>query len=148
MTILTCLDTSSGAQRVLDQGKLLADRFQANLSLLHVIEPVATYVPIGASMDVIATTPPSVDPDLTEVATQRLEKLAQPLRADGCTVTCEAVLGMAVDEIVERAKTLRADYIVLGSHGHGAIFHLFSGSVVNGVLKHSPVPVLVVPVRD
>lgn len=148
MTILACLDTSSGAQRVLDQGKLLADRFSASLSLLHVIEPVATYVPVGASMDVIATTPLDIDPDLTQVATQRLEKLAGPLRTGGCDVSCEAVLGMAVDEIVERAKTLHADYIVLGSHGHGAIFHLFSGSVVNGVLKHSPVPVLVVPVKD
>jgi len=148
MTILACLDTSSGAQRVLDQGKLLAERFNASLSLLHVIEPVATYVPVGASMDVIATTPLDIDPDLTQVATQRLEKLAGPLRAGGRDVSCQAVLGMAVDEIVERAKTLHADYIILGSHGHGAIFHLFSGSVVNGVLKHSPVPVLVVPVKD
>lgn len=148
MTILACLDTSSGAQRVLDQGKLLAERFNASLSLLHVIEPVATYVPVGASMDVIATTPLDIDPDLTQVATQRLEKLAGPLRASGRDVSCQAVLGMAVDEIVERAKTLHADYIILGSHGHGAIFHLFSGSVVNGVLKHSPVPVLVVPVKD
>jgi nucleotide-binding universal stress UspA family protein len=55
---------------------------------------------------------------------------------------------MAVDEIIERSRTLHADYVVLGSHGHGALFHLFSGSVVNGVLKRSPVPVIVVPVRD
>jgi nucleotide-binding universal stress UspA family protein len=55
---------------------------------------------------------------------------------------------MAVDEIVERARTLGVRMIVLGSHGHGALFHLFSGSVVTGVLERSPAPVLVVPVRD
>ena len=36
----------------------------------------------------------------------------------------------------------------MGSHGHGAVYHLFTGSVVTGVLKHTGCPVLVVPLRD
>jgi nucleotide-binding universal stress UspA family protein len=37
--------------------------------------------------------------------------------------------------------------IILGSHGHGAVYQLFSGSVVTSVLHKSRVPVTVIPVH-
>lgn len=126
----------------------MASALGAKISLFHVIEPVATYVPVGASIDVISGSPPELEEDQTAVSVERLEKLAGPAKARGVDVDCDVVVGMAVDEIVERARTLGARLVVLGSHGHGALFHLFSGSVVTGVLKRSPAPVLVVPVRD
>lgn len=88
-----------------------------------------------------------MDPEQLEGAQKRLEMLAAPLRAAGLDVACEAILGLAVDEILVQAKTRAADYIVLGSHGHGALYHLFSGSVVTGILKRSECPVVVVPVH-
>lgn len=98
-------------------------------------------------MDVIATSPQPIEVEQTEGSEKRLELLAGPLRSAGIDVACEVVVGLAVDEILERAKAVPADYIVLGSHGHGALYHLFSGSVVTGVLQHSTCPVVVVPVR-
>jgi nucleotide-binding universal stress UspA family protein len=47
--------------------------------------------------------------------------------------------------VLAQAKRLKADVIVLGSHGHGAVYNLVVGSTANGVLKHAPCPVLVVP---
>ncbi len=146
-TVLVALDTSGSARPVLDQGAALARSTGGNLCLFHVIEPVASYVPVGAAMDVITTTPPVLEPEQTESARKRLEELAGSIRAAGTDVTCEVGLGMAADEILDQAKTCEAGYVVLGSHGHGALYHLFSGSVVTGVLKKSPCPVLVVPVR-
>jgi len=145
-TLLVPLDASASTAKVLNFAEGLARQLPARVVLLHVIEPVATYVPVGAAMDVIATSPPPMDAGETDGAKQRIELLAAPLRAGGIDVACEAVLGLAVDEIIEQAKTLAADFIVVGSHGHGALYHLFSGSVVTGVLKHSPCPVIVVPV--
>ena len=145
-TLLVPLDASASTAKVLNHAEGLAQALPARVVLLHVVEPVATYVPVGAAMDVIATSPPPIEEGETDGAKQRIEQLAAPLRARGIDVACEAVLGLAVDEIIEQAKTLAADYIVLGSHGHGALYHLFSGSVVTGVLKHSPCPVIVVPV--
>jgi nucleotide-binding universal stress UspA family protein len=37
--------------------------------------------------------------------------------------------------------------IVIGSHGHGALYHLFAGDVASGILKDAKCPVLVVPSR-
>ncbi|MCX6970749.1 MAG: universal stress protein [Verrucomicrobia bacterium] len=147
-TLLVPLDTSEIAPKVLLEAESLAVKLRAKkVILFHVIEPVATCVPVGAAMDMIATSPPDLDMAQTDVAKSRLEQLAAPLRAKGLEVACEALFGMPVDEILDQAKTQGADYIILGSHGHGALFHLFGGSVVTGVLKHSPCPVVVVPVR-
>ena len=88
-----------------------------------------------------------LDSEQTDVARYRLEQLAAPLRTSGLEVACEASFGLPVDEIADMAAGQGVDYIVLGSHGHGALFHLFGGSVVTGVLKQSPCPVVVVPVR-
>jgi nucleotide-binding universal stress UspA family protein len=146
-TILVPLDTSEIASKVLHEAESLAMKLKAGMVLFHVIEPVASYIPGGASMDLIATTPPELDNEQPDVARSRLEQLAAPLRTKGLDVACEATFGIPVDEILDQAKVRGANYIVLGSHGHGALFHLFGGSVVTGVLKRSVCPVVVVPVR-
>lgn len=59
------------------------------------------------------------------------------------TITTEVLKGSPEQEIVELAKTWRADLIVVGSHGRGFWGRLL-GSVSDGVVHHSPCSVLVV----
>ena len=51
--------------------------------------------------------------------------------------------GIAVDSIVDEARAWNASCIVVGTHGHGGLARAFLGSVAEGVLRKSPVPVLV-----
>ena len=53
-----------------------------------------------------------------------------------------------VEVILDEANKLNIDLIVVGSHGHGAVYHLMVGSVSQGVLHQSTCPVLVVPTHD
>lgn len=145
-TLLVPLDFSETTDTVIQQAVELAGLLPAKIILLHIVEPVATYVPVGGSMDVIAAAPPMIDMDAeTNSQAQRLEELSAPLRAKGIEVEPVWLVGMAVDDIVEQAELRKADFIVMGSHGHGALYHLFSGSVVNGVLHHTKIPVIVIP---
>lgn len=145
-TLLVPLDFSDASGHLLNEAAHVARQLSAKMILLHVVEPVATYVPVGATMDVIAAVPPLPGPG-EEMADQekRLKSLAQPLRAEGLEVEEVVLVGLAVDDILEQAAARKVDYIVLGSHGHGALYHLFSGSVVTGVLKRATCPVIVVP---
>ncbi|CAN5718468.1 hypothetical protein BH09VER1_BH09VER1_34460 [soil metagenome] len=145
-TLLVPLDFSETTNMVIQQAAELARLLPARLILLHIVEPVATYVPVGGSMDVIASAPPLIDTEAeTSSQAQRLEDLAQPLRSLSIEVETAWLVGLAVDDIVEQAELRKADFIVVGSHGHGALYHLFSGSVVNGVLQHTKIPVIVIP---
>jgi len=147
-TILVPIDFSDSTAPVLAKAVEIAGELSAKLVLLHVVEPVASYVPVGATMDVIAAVPPvSDDQETMANVGHRLSALAAPLRSTGLEVDEEVVVGLAVDDIVDQAKGSKADYIVLGSHGHGALYHLFGGSVVTGVLKRSPCPVIVIPAK-
>ena len=144
--LLVPIDFSEGTDKVIHAAEDLAGQLSAGLILFHVVEPVATYVPVGASMDVLTATPPIDTVDIKDVE-KRLEELGESSRKKGITVHVAALVGLAVDDIVAKAEAEGADYIVLGSHGHGALYHLFSGSVVTGVLRKAKCPVLIIPAR-
>jgi nucleotide-binding universal stress UspA family protein len=114
---------------------------------LHVAEPVATYAPVEATEDFVIPRPPPVDAMEDFSATNsRLRSLEEPLEAVGVEVETVTHAGpVVVDDIFEQAAKYHADYIILGSHGHGVLHHLFSKSVLTKTLKHAHCPILVVP---
>jgi nucleotide-binding universal stress UspA family protein len=59
-------------------------------------------------------------------------------------VRVRVVKGPAVRAIVRRAKSVRADVIVMGWRGHGMFRRLMAGSVSRGVVRTAPCSVLVV----
>ena len=59
--------------------------------------------------------------------------------------TAEVARGDPARSIVSAAKRVNADLIVMGTHGHGAMYNLLVGSVTKGVIKHSARPVLLIP---
>jgi nucleotide-binding universal stress UspA family protein len=69
------------------------------------------------------------------------EEIAQ----DGIKVSLHEPTGAVAEEILNQADELNADLIVMGTHGHGAMYNLLVGSATKGVLKHSTRPVLLVP---
>jgi nucleotide-binding universal stress UspA family protein len=60
-------------------------------------------------------------------------------------VSARQVDGHPSAQILDQARRLRADYIVLGSHGHNAIYDLLVGSTAHTVLQKAPCPVVIVP---
>jgi nucleotide-binding universal stress UspA family protein len=124
--------------------------------VLHVYEPlpmVAT--PVGAAM---ATS----EPDLAGAAEQVDEAAgrraldiarhgAKEAERAGLSATSETALASGTsgiaEAIVEKAVSIGASLIVLGSHGRSAIGAALLGSVSTAVLHRSSVPVLVVPAR-
>jgi nucleotide-binding universal stress UspA family protein len=145
-TVLTAIDLSPVTIKVLDGATTLAKALGARLVILHVMEPAAAYVPVGAAMDVI-TAPMPVDPPDLGALKERLELLAAPVRAKGVEVETVAAVSLPVEEILDQIRKIPADMLVLGSHGHGALSHLFSGSVVTSVLHKAEIPVTVIPVN-
>ena len=136
--ILCPIDFSDFSQRAVDHAVAIAQWYEADVTLLH----VRALVPIAPAV-------PELLPAVVLTAEDRDELLAALTRfvpAD-TTVTIErdVVEGHAATEIVEHARKLPSDLVVLGTHGRSGFERLMLGSVTEKVLRKSPCPVLSVP---
>jgi nucleotide-binding universal stress UspA family protein len=134
-TILVPIDLSEESYRALDFAVPLAQRFGA---VVHVV-----YVYAGArQLSSIATA--SVlwsDAELSRrLVGQVQHRCGARLRPEDCHIR----LGKPFQEIVATAKELKAELIVIASHGHTGFKHLTLGSTAEKTVRHAPCPVLVV----
>jgi nucleotide-binding universal stress UspA family protein len=159
--ILVPIDFSDVTPRVIGVAQQLAKAFDAEIHLIHVRELSAAAAP-GALGYGLAGMPelapmsgvpvPVFDPmpQTMPVDESQKSKLAQwqkEIAQSGLKVTLHEPTGMVAEEILLQADSLNADLIVMGTHGHGAMYNLLVGSVTKGVIKHSAHPVLLVPGR-
>ncbi len=83
--------------------------------------------------------------DVMESESRRLaDETAQRFRAAGVPATAKIRRGETAVELVEEAREVGADLIVLGSRGVGGLSRLLLGSVARRVLVHAPCSVLIV----
>ncbi len=79
---------------------------------------------------------------------RQLQQFGQELRSAGLNCTALLVKGAIVETILNETAKLSADMVILGSKGEGAVHRFFLGSISEGVLHKSPVPVLIVPTHS
>jgi nucleotide-binding universal stress UspA family protein len=157
--ILVPIDFSDATPHVIDLAQQLAKGLDAEIHLVHVRELSAAAMPgtLGyglAGMPELAPMSgvpvPMFDPmpqPIPEDEGQK-SKLAQwqrEIAQTGIKVTLHEPRGAVAEEILSQADAINADLIVMGTHGHGAMYSLLVGSATKGVLKHSARPVLLVP---
>src|SRR5207249_1390976 len=79
-----------------------------------------------------------------QAAGAQMKKLVERLRVRGTDVTSKILTG-DVHLLIERTiAAVKPDLIVMGSHARGGVERLFMGSVSEWLMRHSPVPVLVI----
>lgn len=143
-TILVPVDLSAATPRVCAAACDLAGLIGGQLVLLHVVPPPPVMMNDYYAFDTghLAQAMAAVE----KGATLKLRALARRF-AKRCPVQTVQVTGQPVGTIVAQARATKAAYIVLGSHGHGAMFDLLVGSTASGVLRKARCPVLVVPMN-
>jgi len=142
-TILTPIDFSPATKHVVDAALELAAAVKGEIVLLHVVQAPMITSDYGLAMENVQ----EILAVSEQAATQQREHLKAKLAARGVTVHTAQTSAPAVTGILEQAKETGADYIVMGSHGHTALYDLLVGSTTHGVLKKAHCPVLIVPRR-
>lgn len=141
-SILVPLDFSPPSKKALDYAVTFARQFKAKLTLLHVVEPVAT-------PDFAASFPLMMEDDkLMAAAKNRLEDAVKAARIPRSAV--EKILvrfGRSFHEIADAARTRKVDLIIISTHGYTGLKHALLGSTTERVVRHAPCPVLVVRQR-
>jgi universal stress protein A len=139
--MLVAVDLSDESAMVLDKARELAKFYEAQISMVHVVEPIA----VGYAVEVSSV-------DLEALHHESMQQARENLLTLGTNIglpeaRLHTLLGQPAREIRELAKNLDVDLIVMGGHGqHG--WQLLFGSTSNSVLHGIECDVLVVHIAE
>lgn len=120
----------------------LADKFQAELHLLHVFEG---YDAISLNPETALIPLPQWLTELRKVCHDKLAALPSADLAARCPALVRAHReGPAIHEILEYAAHEKIDLIILATHGRTGLKHLLMGSVAENVVRSAKCPVLTI----
>lgn len=140
-TILVPTDFSDASAAALNFARALAEAFGSALHLLHVVQD--PYVQPWAA-EAFGVSLAGVLERWEQDALAQLEKLVPEAERQAHAVRCATRVGHPFVEILNYAAEQRADLIVMGTHGRGAVAHMLLGSVTEKVVRKAPCPVLTV----
>ncbi|RPI54198.1 MAG: universal stress protein [Acidobacteria bacterium] len=150
-TILCPVDFSAFSRHALQHAAQLAKWFNSQLIVFYVYAPPVSPPPVlfGGLPGPIPPQPfppLTASPEQTQAeVTAQLTKFAATVDLTGMQVRIKALPGSPVRDILDEAKTVASDLIVLGTHGHTGFDRLVLGSVTEKVLRKATCAVLTVP---
>ena len=144
MNLLVAIDFSEHTATILDQAVSIARPMEAKVWLLHVAEPEPDFV----GYDVGPQNERDARAEKFHREHTEIQALSDQLRSDGLDATALLVQGSTAATILHEADKLKADMIIMGSHGRGAMRQLLVGSSSEGVVKGAKCPVLIIPTRE
>ncbi len=144
MKILVSVDLSESTDVIVKKICELAKLLSAQVWLLHNAVPERSHLEF--TVDPIAARE-SLAKKFHEEHLQ-IQEIADKMRDAGVETTALLVHENTVEAILQEASDVGADMIVVGSHGKGCMYHLLLGSISEGVLEKSSLPVLVIPTHN
>ncbi|MCP5420008.1 MAG: universal stress protein [Gammaproteobacteria bacterium] len=152
-TILYATDLGPHGPMIFGHAYTLAKQFDAKIHVLHVVEPLSDYVHSLIEMYVSTEIQDDRRKEIEQSAITEMHRRVDAfckdkLHADAHTVVSDmrVIEGLPAQVILDEAERVKADLIVVGSHGRTALGEMFIGSVAHKVTVKSTVPVLLVPI--
>ncbi len=136
--ILVPVDFSDYSKNALKYANQFAKFFNAQVSVIYVIEPLV--YPSDFSLGQVAI--PTVEYDMQDKAKEELEVLVKEEFGDLENSKVIIKAGKPFVEIIETAAEIDADLIIIATHGHTGVEHLLFGSTAEKVVRKAPCPVL------
>jgi nucleotide-binding universal stress UspA family protein len=138
--ILFPVDFSESSYQIADYVLYFAQKFNAEIYLLHVLEclmPLQGFYIPHISVE-------TLEVDLKKAAEKKMEEFVQK-NMQGCKgITSQVITGIPHVEIIKMAKEKAIDIIIMGTHGWTGLEHVIFGSVAGKVVRKAPCPVLTV----
>jgi nucleotide-binding universal stress UspA family protein len=141
--LLVPIDGSPTADKALDEAIRLASSTGAKVTLLHVMDALSHMT--GFESGTLYAE--QILPLMRSAGENLLAQAGQKVLAQGLQVECILITegpGRVFEHVAEHARNNNVDLIVLGSHGRRGIDRALMGSDAEQIIRHAPVPVLVV----
>jgi nucleotide-binding universal stress UspA family protein len=142
--VLVPTDFSESARHALTYGTSFAREYEAELTLLHVVENLT----VGYASDLFPVPMQEVFQEISGYAKTELAKLGAQAREKNVSVVEHVAQGKPSAEIIRFARETEIDMIVLGTHGKGMLDQALFGSTTERVVRRAPCPVLTVRLAE
>jgi len=144
--ILVPVDGSAASAQALVEAIELARHLKARVRLAHVVEPWVMVTP-----ETMPATVLQIAETVRSAGSALLEECVKKVRNAGIEVDAELIeaLGISAGEcILKKAKEVKADLIVCGTHGRRGVQRLLMGSDAEYIVRRAAVPVLLVRIQE
>lgn len=138
--ILVPVDFSEVSEFIAKWAKEFAKKIGAKIHLVFVLEDLAEYEGFYIRAEALT----ELENILLENAEKAMEEFVKKHFSDMPEVNQIIIKGDVVEKIIETGEKVKADLIIIGTHGRKGLDRILFGSVANGVVKHSPIPVLTI----
>jgi nucleotide-binding universal stress UspA family protein len=147
--ILIGIDDTEYSKHAAAYGFELAHAFKSKVGLIHIVEPVIITQPndpsmLGAFIPTFGIENVEIEKIQGEQSKKLLNDIVETL-GKGLEVSQFNELGSKAETILQCAAQFNATLIVIGTHQRHGLDRLLMGSVSENILRHSPVPVLIIP---
>ena len=132
MKVLLAIDSSTASNCVVKEASTRPWPSATVFSVLHIVD-VQTFGKLAGFVE-----------DARQQGLKLVKAAAETLSASGHKTECDSLLGFPKNVISEYAKQWKADLVMAGSHGQGAIKRFLIGSVAQGILRTAPCSVEIV----
>jgi nucleotide-binding universal stress UspA family protein len=140
-TLLVSVDFSPSTRAVIETAVELAKTSESEVVLHHSLLPPVVSTEYGVGLEMMQETIAVAE----RTARHQLEHIEDELTARGLRSRTLLTQGPAAAQILRLATKEKANLILLGSHGHTALYDLILGSTTHAVLRKAECPVMVVP---
>jgi len=141
--ILVPIDLSDCSKKALQYALPLAKQYSAGLTLLFVVLPPAYGTGEYSGIEYA-----QLEASLKAGGEKELAKLAENEASSEISIDTLVRVGSPAMNIIEAARNLPADLIVISTHGRTGLKHVLLGSVAEHVVQYAPCPVFVVRERE
>lgn len=151
--ILYSTDLSPYARHAFSYAASLANRYDAGITILHVLEDISSTTD-SLVINIIGKQKwkelrSRNENEILETIKSRLKKFCEDVQSElpSCPFITENIkvkIGNPVDEILMEVEDNNYDMVVMGAHGHGVLSDALMGSVSQRVVRRCKIPVLIV----
>ena len=149
-SILTPIDFSDNAGKIVKAAAYVAGTFKAELHLVFVVQTFEDY----SGFFVPPVSLPNMEEELFASAQQQMETFVEEQKeifaaAGVATVTSKVLSGDVAEEILRYAAKKKVQLIIMGTHGYKGLEKIMFGSVADKIVKTACCPVMTInPYRD
>lgn len=142
--ILVAIDFNETVGDLLGYAEALALKFEAKVWVIHVAEPNPDFVGFETGPQYVR----DMKADELREEHRQLQRICETFFDESVKREALLIQGSTVESVIDEAKKLHSDLLIVGTHKHSFFHDLFSENVSLELLKKAEIPLLAVPIDE